>query len=247
MSRLTQTRDEQVLNDDDQAAIAFLESGLMAETTARREALVNKTASSARVFDQTERSGPGVLAISPMCHAAAWIMAVSVMKAQAEGRFSAQAHWWGDVLAGFDMVEPGGKWHLFSGNLPAAVSAGIRVEAIEAVRDGRLDELTADERQYVDFFRRHIAGTMTDECWAAQVALIGSERGVVELAYFYLYLFNVVRMGQLLALPGDTDAAGLQEILDGYRNGDWPKTDIAGYESTFRDSPWPQCMDVVVR
>src|ERR1700753_411494 len=104
MSRLTETRDDQVLDQDDQTAIAFLETGLMAAMNAQREALVNQASSPDRVTDQSEPCGPALLPMSRMCPSSSCIMAVATMKAQAHGRFSPQAHWWGDILVAFDSV-----------------------------------------------------------------------------------------------------------------------------------------------
>lgn len=241
MGRLTEGRDEQILNEDDRHAVRLLDEGPIAEGNTSRSRMSDRSASE-RIADPEQRVGHASLAISPMCHASAWITAVATMKAQAEGRFSPEAHWWGDVLAGYDLGVPGEKWHLLANNIPAAVSAGVRVEAIEAVRDDRLEDLTEDERQYVEFFRLLVAGSVTDACWEAQVALVGSERGVLELAYFYLHLHNLVRMGQTLGLEGEADDERVAEVLAGLRAGEWPLIDVVAYETHYRENPWPTCM-----
>lgn len=82
-------------------------------------------------------------------------------------------------------------------HLPDALSAGVRIEAIEALRAGRDHELTAEERLLTNFIRKTVRGEMDDATWNALEQSMG-QRGVVELATFTLYLQMTIRLIQCL-------------------------------------------------
>jgi hypothetical protein len=84
-----------------------------------------------------------------------------------------------------------GYTFLLAAHAPLAIHAGVRPEALVAIREGRENDLTDDERQQVEFIRAVPSGTMTDEIWESMAARLGSERGVVEYAFFVcLVLFH---------------------------------------------------------
>jgi hypothetical protein len=62
----------------------------------------------------------------------------------------------------------------------AAVKAGVRVQAIQALRDHDDKALTADEREHVTFIRAIRDGSMNDDLWDRMKQRIGSERGVLD-------------------------------------------------------------------
>jgi hypothetical protein len=90
--------------------------------------------------------------------------------------FSAADHELIDLVLCFDA----NYWALLRIHTPSAVVAGVSVETIEALRDGREDELDDDTRFVVRFIREVAAGTLTDESWDRMEARLGSERGVVD-------------------------------------------------------------------
>ena len=122
------------------------------------------------------------------------------------------------------------------------MEAGIALEAIEALRDDRLDRLGDDDRQYVAFVRAVQAGTMTDELWQRQVALLGSERATVESAVLYLHIQMGMRMSQVFGQQPSIDAAALQAALDEARAGSIKRPDLEAYRARFRAHPWPRDM-----
>jgi hypothetical protein len=69
---------------------------------------------------------------------------------------------------------------------PFAIAAGVRVEALEALRDHQDDKLTKEEMEHVRFIRAVRDGKMNDAIWNAMKAHMGSERGVVEYTYLVL-------------------------------------------------------------
>jgi hypothetical protein len=102
-------------------------------------------------------------------------------------------------------------------HVPDAVSAGVRLEAIEAIRYGHEEDLSDDERLLVAYIRHVIAGTVDDETFAAMRARMG-DRGVVDYTAFILWLQWIIRMMQALGVhnPGDEE---IDAVIAGLREG----------------------------
>jgi hypothetical protein len=64
--------------------------------------------------------------------------------------------------------------------LHAVEHLGLRPEMPKAVWENRLEDLTDDERQLVDYIRAYVSGTVTDEMWAGIVERFGGVRAAVE-------------------------------------------------------------------
>jgi truncated hemoglobin YjbI len=82
-------------------------------------------------------------------------------------------------------------------HIPDALSTGMRMEAIEAIRYGHEEDLTDDEKQLATFIRQAVSGTVTDESWDGMEKRMGT-RGVVEYTGFILWLQWIMRMMQAL-------------------------------------------------
>ncbi len=106
------------------------------------------------------------------------------------GWYSNADHEWIDFVLGFDS----GYWVFHAGHTANAVTSGIRIEAIEALHDGREEDLTDDERQVVEFIRAVRDGAMTDEIWERMVERLGTLRGTIGFAYFVCILWTIMRM-----------------------------------------------------
>lgn len=130
------------------------------------------------------------------------------------GWFSAADHELIDLVLGFDS----GYWAFHAGHTANAITSGVRIGAIEALRDGRGADLTPDERQVVEFIRAVCDGTVTDEIWAKMVARIGTVKGTIGLAFHVCVLWAHHRMMWAFGVPaiGEEDWNGLME---GYRTG----------------------------
>jgi hypothetical protein len=128
---------------------------------------------------------------------------------------------------------------MLSANVPLALADGVRAEAIEAFVAGRIDDLNDTERQYVQFVRLVLSGEMTDEVWAKQVEIVGSERGVVEALLLCLLEHTYIRIAQSLGVEPDTDAGGLSEMIKAFMENTAPSGDFEGYDAYFRSYPWP--------
>lgn len=90
-------------------------------------------------------------------------------------------------------------------HVPDALAAGVRAEAIRAVRDGREDELTDDERLLARYIRAVTTGALTDELWNAMVDRLGV-RGAVDYTIFIAFLQMTIRLWQAFGLDGPSDA-----------------------------------------
>lgn len=82
-------------------------------------------------------------------------------------------------------------------HIPDGVAAGVRLEAIKALRYGHEEDLTEDEAFLAAFIRACVSGTMTDEIWDRMVERLGL-KGTVEYALFTSYLLMTIRNIQVL-------------------------------------------------
>lgn len=85
-----------------------------------------------------------------------------------------------------------------------AVSTGVRIEAIEALRAGREDLLTDDERQLADFIRRVAGGQVDAPSWDKMEARMGA-RGVLDYTIFILFLQLTMRLMSAVGMPSPSD------------------------------------------
>jgi hypothetical protein len=121
-------------------------------------------------------------------------------------------------------------------HLPDGLGAGLRLEAVEAVRAGRDDDLTDDERLQATYIRRVIDGTVDDELYAAVEQRFG-ERGAVEYTIFITILHTTIRQMQAFGQPAPTDAE-IAETIDDFREGrraipdDWHARAVGPWEET---------------
>ena len=117
------------------------------------------------------------------------------------GTLSAADHELADAVIAFDS---GYLW-LLAGHAPLAIKAGVRLEALEALRSGSEADLTEDEVQQVEFIRAVRDGKVSQDIWDRMVLRLGSERGVIEYAFFVL----LVQLNHLLA-----NAMGVPNMTD---------------------------------
>ncbi|MEA3001864.1 MAG: hypothetical protein QOH81_652 [Sphingomonadales bacterium] len=138
------------------------------------------------------------------------------------GSFTAIDHELIDLILSFDS----GHWGLLANHVPFAIASGITVDQVRAVRDGRDETLPPEMQCSVKFIRATRDGTITDDLWAAMVAQIGSERGVVELMYLTLHLLMHVRLIQAFdevqILPDE-----LEDLLGLLERGEYPLPEVA--------------------
>jgi hypothetical protein len=105
-------------------------------------------------------------------------------------------------------------------HLPSAVAAGVRLEAVAALREGQEHELTEDERQVVAFVRAVTSASMTDAVFDAMVARIG-RRGTVEFTAYTANLYASLLMHQSFGVPAPSEDE-IERTFAGVRDGTIP-------------------------
>ena len=104
------------------------------------------------------------------------------------------------------------KGHILDG-----VSAGLRIEAIAAIRAGDESDLTEDEQFLATYVRQVVNGTVDDETWNRMEDRLG-ERGVVEYTIWIAFLHLIMRLFQAFGSPEPTDEE-IDELIAGIRDG----------------------------
>jgi hypothetical protein len=100
-----------------------------------------------------------------------------------------------------------------------ALSAGVRLEAIEAIRSGREGGvLTDDEKLLARFIRGVVSRTLDDDTWDALEAQIG-ERGTIEYAIFVAFLQLILTLYHAFGLPPDSEEE-VQGVIDRFKAGE---------------------------
>jgi hypothetical protein len=89
-------------------------------------------------------------------------------------------------------------------HIPDAVAAGVRIEAIDALRSGREHELDVEERELAAFIRQVVGGGVDDATWESLEQRKG-ERWMVEYPIFILFLQLTMRLQQVVGMPEPSD------------------------------------------
>jgi hypothetical protein len=102
-------------------------------------------------------------------------------------------------------------------HIPDGIAAGVRLEAVEALRFGHEEDLNEEEALLARFIRGTVSGTVDQETFDAMLERLG-KRGMVEYAGFVLWLNWIMRMMQLLDVnnPSDEEVDG---IIAGIKDG----------------------------
>tara|TARA_A100001037_G_scaffold304425_1_gene341173 strand:- start:622 stop:1320 length:699 start_codon:yes stop_codon:yes gene_type:complete len=113
------------------------------------------------------------------------------------GTLSAAEHEFIDAIIAFDSDY---TW-LMAGHAPLAIKAGVRIQALEALRDKQEDRLTEDEKELVEFTRAVRDGTVTSEIWKRLITKMGSERGAIEYSFFVLLVLLNHLLAKAMGVP----------------------------------------------
>ena len=100
-----------------------------------------------------------------------------------------------------------------------AVEAGMRPEAIDALRSGDTTALLPEETELVRFVRAVLAGEVTDEIWRSMVDRVGQRRAIESTAFVLLDFF-MCRLESALGLSNAPESEVdqvLGEYMDQYR------------------------------
>jgi hypothetical protein len=104
------------------------------------------------------------------------------------------------------------------------IAAGVRVEAIEAIRYGHEEDLNEEEQLLARFIRQLVSGTVDDETFAAMKERLGA-RGMIEYSGFILWLNWIMRMMQMLGTHNPPDEE-IDALLAGLKDGSIPVPDF---------------------
>jgi hypothetical protein len=102
-------------------------------------------------------------------------------------------------------------------HVPDGIAAGVRIEAIDALRRGDDSALSPDERLLATYIRQVVDGTVTDEVFDAMVERMGA-RGAVEYTFFITVLQLTIRCFQAFGCPDPMDGE-ITELIDAIRSG----------------------------
>jgi alkylhydroperoxidase family enzyme len=92
-----------------------------------------------------------------------------------------------------------------------AVKSGVRIEAIEALRHGRIDELNEDEKLLNAYIRQVVNGRVDSETYGRMDQRLGT-RGLVEYTGFILWLQWIMRMMEALD-TGTLSEEGVDSLI----------------------------------
>ena len=156
----------------------------------------------------------GALLNSPRMTAIAAQMGTFVRTAGERG--DSYAHWERELVD--QVLSADWKTNVVQGlHVPDAVSAGVRLEAIEAIRYGHEEDLTDDEALLVRYIRALVSGTVDDELFAAMKERMGP-RGLIDYSAFIMWLSWIMRMMQALGTPSVSEAE-LDAVIAGLKDG----------------------------
>lgn len=103
-------------------------------------------------------------------------------------------------------------------HIPDGLAAGVRIEAIDALRAGDDTALTEDERLLATYIRQVVDGTVDDATFDALQERLGT-RGLVEYTFFITVLQMTMRMYQAFGCEDPSDA-DIDRLLEEFRSGD---------------------------
>ena len=111
-----------------------------------------------------------------------------------------------------------GYYFWLAGHTPGVVAAGVRISALEALRDHRDALLSTDEMQSVQFLRAVRDGAMTDEIWQRMRTTMGNEPAVVDYVCYVLLLDMHTRLNRAFGCP-EMSREDFTKMLDEYKSG----------------------------
>jgi hypothetical protein len=169
-------------------------------------------ASPEEFFDVGEYFG-AMLTSPPMCHVATQMGTFVRTAGNRENSYTHAQREFVDQVLSADW-----KTNVVQGlHVQDAVGAGVRLEAIEALRYGHEEDLNEDELLLATYIRQVVNGEVDDETYGKIEKLMGT-RGLVEYTGFILWLQWIMRMMQTLGTENPPDAE-IDKIIDELRAG----------------------------
>lgn len=103
-------------------------------------------------------------------------------------------------------------------HLPDMFAVGVRPDAIDAIRAGREQDLTEQERQLVGYVRAVSRGEVTDEWFEAMVERFGL-RGAIDYTGFVCFLVCTMRMWSAMGVRNPSDEE-IDQLIETLRHGE---------------------------
>ncbi len=97
-------------------------------------------------------------------------------------------------------------------HVPMALAAGVRPEAIAALRSGQSDVLTEREAILAEFVREVVGGRVDNKVWSRLETILG-QRGTLEYALFALHIQLNTRLMQALQTTPPPTSDEVDELL----------------------------------
>jgi hypothetical protein len=102
-------------------------------------------------------------------------------------------------------------------HLPDMFAVGVRPDAIDAIREGREEDLEPDERQLVEYIRAVTSGAVTDELFDGMVQRLGLS-GAVDYTAFVCFLIATMRMWSAMGVRNPPNEE-IDQLLADLRSG----------------------------
>lgn len=155
----------------------------------------------------------GALLNSPPLAAALAQLATRLRQGQLRGTYTDAERELMDIALAVEL----GSNAILPIHIPDALAVGVRPEAVEGLLEHDEHALTPDEREIVHYARQVVAGTVTDESYAALRSRFG-DRGAVEFTVLIGFLLMTIRLWQALGVPEPTDEE-IGELTGDLRSG----------------------------
>jgi hypothetical protein len=129
-------------------------------------------------------------------------------RGESPGSYQHKDREWIDIVLGKHL----GFYHpdLIWGHTVDGLAVGVRPEAVLALFENNLDQLTDDERGTTNYIRAFADGKVTEDDWDFIKNRLG-ERGAVEYSAFIAHIIMTVRMMQVWHGPS---RISIQEVIE---------------------------------
>jgi alkylhydroperoxidase family enzyme len=186
--------------------------------SAHRDAFLAMATGAPGEADPADRVQPymgAMLNSPPIMELVSELGAYMRLRGSQPGSYSHADREWVDMV----LAEELRCWAVYYGHAPDAAAVGVRPEAIRALRRGRDEDLTEDERRLAEFIRAVARGRVTSEAYLWLVERLG-RRGAVELTAFTGFLLMTLRLMQAFGAGSEITEEMVDELIDAIAAGE---------------------------
>jgi hypothetical protein len=141
-------------------------------------------------------------------------------RGQFPGTYTHADREWVDMV----LAEELGAWGVYYTHMFDAVAVGVRIEAIRALREGRDEDLTAEEFVKAKYIRQVARGTVTPESYEKIEQLLG-RRATVEFTGFIGFLIMTIRLIQTFGAHQERTEQMVSELIGKIERSEVPISD----------------------